>query len=115
VKQSDRKSEKILVRHGSKIVVIPVEEIAFISAEDDYVSFHTMTKKYLKQATLSYYEEVLPEDKFVRIHRSYIINIDFLTQLDLYDRSTYTAVMKNQEKLPVSRTGSSRLKKVLGE
>ena len=111
----EKKLDKILVRHGSKIVIIPIEELVYLMAEDDYVSFHTMTKKYLKQATLGYYEDSLPSAKFVRIHRSYIVNIDFLTQLELYDRSAYTAVLKNQEKLPVSRNGSARLKEVLGE
>ena len=115
IKHTAKNTNKILVRHGSKIILIPIDEIVYIMAEDDYVSFHTMNKKYLKQATLSYFEETLSEDKFVRIHRSYIVNIDFLTQLDLNDRSTYTAVMKNQEKLPVSRSGSVRLKSLLGE
>ena len=110
-----RKIDKVLVRYASKIIIIPLEEIAYIKAEDDYVSIHTTTKKYLKQATMGFFEEFLPHEKFVRIHRSYLINVDFLTQLELYDRSTYSAVMKNQEKLPVSRSGSLRLKEILGE
>jgi two-component system LytT family response regulator len=107
--------EKILVRQGSKIMVIPVEQIVYISAEDDYVSIHTLTHKYLKQGTMNFFEESLPGVKFIRIHRSFLINADFLIQLELYDRSTYMAVMKNNEKLPVSRTGSVRLKELLGE
>ncbi len=115
INQGGKKTDKILVRHGSKIVVIPVEEIVYLMAEDDYVSFHTLTKKYLKQSTLTFFEETLPSEKFVRIHRSYIVNIDFLIQLEMYDRSAFTAVMKNQEKLPVSRSGSTRLKELLGD
>ncbi len=112
--QDSRILDKVLVRHASKIMIIPVEEIVFIGAEDDYVSIHTLTRKYLKQSTMDYFEKSLPDNKFLRIHRSYIINIDFLVQLDLYDKSAYTAVMKNQERLPVSRSGSARLKAMLG-
>ncbi|HLF35669.1 MAG TPA: LytTR family DNA-binding domain-containing protein [Cyclobacteriaceae bacterium] len=106
--------DKVLVRHGSRIVVIPVEEIVYIGAEDDYVSIHTMDKKYLKQTTMGYFVDALPGNKFTRIHRSFIINVDFLVQLDLYDKATYTAVMKNKERLPVSRSGSVKLKLLLG-
>lgn len=106
--------DRVVVRQGSKIIIIPVSEINHVQAEDDYVSIHTKGKKYLKQLTLKYLEEALPQTKFVRIHRSHIVSVDMIDKLEAYSKDSYLAILNNGEKLPVSRTGYQSLRDILG-
>lgn len=105
--------ERIVVRNGSKITIIPVTEIEFIKAEDDFVEIYTNGKKFLKQMTMKFLTAVLPPKQFVRIHRSYLINIDQINQLEAYAKDSYLALLKNGEKIPVSKAGYQSLKEVL--
>ncbi len=106
--------DRIVVRQGSKIIIIPLSEIDHIQAEDDYVSIHTKGKKYLKQVTMKYLEDVLPSSHFVRIHRSHIVCVAMIDKLEAYSKDSYLAILSNGEKLPVSRTGYQTLRDILG-
>jgi two-component system, LytTR family, response regulator len=101
--------ERVVTRLGSKITVIPVEKIWYIEAADDYVMIWSELGNHLKEKTMKYFEEHLPE-QFLRIHRSYIVNISQITSLELYTKDSYIAIMRSGAKLKVSSEGYKRLK-----
>lgn len=105
---------RIVVKENGKIKIIPVTQIQFIEAADDYVKIHTAEGHFLKNKTMAYFESVLAPNNFIRIHRSFIVNVQLITRLDPYDKETYTAVLSNGGKLSVSKTGYGKLKEVLG-
>ena len=104
---------RIVVRSGSKIVVIPINEVLYFEAQEDYVMIHTPKGRYMKSQTMRYYESILPSDQFVRIHRSYIANVDHVERLEPYDKENYVAVILPDTKLKVSRSGYKKLKESL--
>jgi two-component system LytT family response regulator len=104
---------RVVVRWGSKIHIIPVSDIRYIQAEDDYVMLYTKDNKYLKQKTMKYFESHLSPDEFVRIHRSYIVRVSEITQMQLYEKDSYIVILKDGTKLPVSKGGLPALKKML--
>lgn len=105
--------ERVLIKEGSKVLVIPVEKIDYIEAQDDYVSFRVEGKSHLKMQRLSELEASLDNRQFVRIHRSYILNIERLAKIELYAKDSRTAILKDGTRLPVSRTGYSKLQELL--
>jgi two-component system LytT family response regulator len=107
------KLERIPVRTGTKILIIKVEDIRSIGAEDDYVKIISKMGNFLKQTTMSYLEKSLPENIFVRIHRSYILNINYLKQLETYEKQGYIAILDDNSRLPVSKSGNRKLKKFI--
>lgn len=102
--------ERVITRLGSKITVIPVENIWYLEAADDYVMIYSGLGNHLKEKTMKYFEEHLPKGQFIRIHRSYIVNISEIKSLELYSKDSYLAVLKNGEKLKVSPEGYRRLR-----
>jgi len=102
--------ERVVTRMGSKITVIPVEKIWYIEAADDYVMIYSELGNHLKEKTMKYFEEHLPEGQFIRTHRSNIINISQVVSLELYSKDSYVAVMKSGAKLKVSAEGYKRLR-----
>ncbi|MFA6978119.1 MAG: LytTR family transcriptional regulator DNA-binding domain-containing protein [Ignavibacteriaceae bacterium] len=111
-KNTDEKLDKILIKDGSKIHVIPLEEVEIIEAQDDYVYVHTNASKYLKQKTMKYFEEHLDQTNFVRIHRSFIVASKTIKQIDLLEKESYQVTLHNGKKLPVSKTGYQKLKEL---
>ena len=105
--------DRLVVRYGSKINIIGLETIRFIQAQDDYVEIHTHEGKFLKQMTMKYLEQHLPEDQFVRCHRSYIANIGFIDKIEAYEKESYLLHLKEGQQITVSRTGYSKLKELL--
>lgn len=101
---------RIVVRKGVSISFIPVEAIIYIESEDDYVMIWHREGKALKQQTMKFYEENLPEKDFARIHRSCIVSIENIDRIEPYGKDTYRAIMKNGKSLPVSRGGYKILK-----
>ena len=91
-----------------------MHQIHFIEAYDDYVKIHTGEGFYLKKKTTSFYEKALDAKRFVRVHRSYILNIQELTKIEPLNKDSYLAVIKNGTKIPLSQTGYAKLKVVLG-
>lgn len=110
---NDQPLERLLIREGSKVHVIPVEKIDYIEAQDDYVSVRADGKNMLKQHRLADLEESLDPSHFVRIHRKYILNVDRLARIELYAKDSRVAILKDGTKLQVSRAGYDKLKKLL--
>ena len=105
--------ERILVRQGARVHVIPVAALDYAEAQDDYVSLRSGGKEYLKQQTLSELEASLPADRFVRIHRSYLLNLERLVRIEPEGADSRTAILADGTRLPVSRSGYARLKTFL--
>ena len=104
--------ERIVIRNGAKINIIDLEDIEYLQAQDDYVEIHSEGKKYLKQTTMKFYEEKLPKE-FVRVHRSFILNINSLDKIEPMSKDSYVAVLKNTERISVSKSGYQLLKEKL--
>jgi len=109
-----RALERVLVREAGQIHVLPAETIDYVEARDDYVVFVSAGKKFRKQQTLAELEAQLDGARFVRIHRSYLLNIDRLARLESYSKDGWLAFLRDGARLPVSRSGYTRLKALLG-
>lgn len=105
--------QRIAVKMRHKIEVIPVSDIIYIQAEDDYVMIHTAMNKYLKEKTMKYFETHLEPTRFIRIHRSHIVNADYISRLELYDKESYSVILKNNVSLKASNAGYKLLKDTL--
>jgi two-component system, LytTR family, response regulator len=108
-------AERLVVKDGTKVTLIPVAKLDYAEALDDYVSLVSEGKKHLKQQTISGLELALDPALFVRIHRSYIVNLERVARIEPYAKDSKVAILANGVKLPVSRTGFTRLKKLLDE
>ena len=102
-------STRVLVRDGARVDVIPVDQIDFVQAQDDYVAYAARGRRYLKEQTLAEVEATLDPARFVRVHRSYLINLDRLTRVDLDERENRVALLSTGDRVPVSRSGHARL------
>lgn len=112
--QSPSQSQRIVVKNGSKIKIIPVHDIFYLEAADDYVKIHTQEGYFLKNKTMNHFEQVLDGQQFVRSHRSYIVNVQQITRIDPYEKDSHVAILRSGVKVPVSRGGYGKLKSVLG-
>jgi two-component system LytT family response regulator len=104
---------RVLIRDGSQVHVLSADRIDFVEAQDDYVSFKADGKQYLKDQTLGSVEACLDPARFVRIHRSYLLNIDRIARVELYAKDSRLAILRDGTRLPVSRAGYARLAKRL--
>lgn len=114
VSESPQQKERIVVKSGSSIIVIPVDDILYLEAADDFVKIHTHKGHWLKNRTMAHFEKVLDGGKFIRVHRSYIVNISQATRLDPYEKDSHVLLLKSGEKIPVSKQGMGRIREVLG-
>lgn len=105
--------ERVLIRDGAQVHVLPVDRIDYVEAQDDYVSFKADGRQYLKDQTLSAVELQLDPARFVRIHRSYLLNIERIARVELYAKDSRVAILRDGVRLPVSRAGYARLSKLL--
>jgi two-component system LytT family response regulator len=105
--------ERVVVRDGAQVHVIPVGKIDYVEAQDDYVAFHVAGKAILKEQTLGDLETQVDPRRFVRIHRSYLLNIERLSRVELYAKDSRVAILADGTKLPVSRSGYQRLQQLL--
>jgi two-component system LytT family response regulator len=108
-------AERIVVKDGTKVTLIPVRKLDYAEALDDYVSLVTEGKKHLKQQTISGLQLALDPKLFVRIHRSYLVNLERVTRIEPYGKDSKVAILTNGVRLPVSRAGYARLKTLLDE
>src|SRR5450755_1013499 len=111
----DQFIERIVVKDGPAVHVIPVDKLDYVEAQDDYVSLKSEKKTYLKQQTISSLESMLDPAQFIRIHRSHIVNLDRVAKIEAYTKDSKIAVLRDGTQLPVSRAGYARLKALLGE
>lgn len=101
---------RVVIRNGSDISIIPTYEIEVIEAYDDYVKIHHKGKTHLKKKTMNYFEKTLDPNRFVRVHRSFILNILELTKIETYEKNSYIAILKSGKRIPISRTAYGPLK-----
>ncbi len=105
--------DRIAVRDGTRVFIIPIAKLDYVEAQDDYVALATEGKKHLKQQTISSLESALDPSRFLRIHRSYIVNLERVVKVEPYAKDTHVAVLANGTQLPVSRAGYARLRAFL--
>ncbi len=111
---SPAQQQRIVVKTAGKIKIIPLEDIHYLEASDDYVKIHTHNGAFLKNRTMGYFEQVLDPNRFVRTHRSYIINVQQVTRIDPYEKDSHLCVLSSGAQVPVSKSGYMKLKAVLG-
>ena len=105
--------ERVVIRDGAQVHVVPVEKVDYVEAQDDYVGFRVAAKTLLKEQTLADVEASLDPRRFVRIHRSYLLNVERLVRVELYAKDSRIAILADGTKLPVSRAGYQRLQQLL--
>jgi two-component system LytT family response regulator len=105
--------ERVVIRDGAQVHVVAVDRIDYIQAQDDYVGFRTGGRMLLKEQTMADAEAALDPARFVRIHRSYILNVERLARVELYAKDSRVAILLDGSKLPVSRAGYQRLQALL--
>lgn len=105
--------DRIPVRDGSRVSIIPVAKLDYAEAQDDYVALASEGKKHLKQQTIASLEAALDPARFLRIHRSYIVNLERVARVEPYAKDSHVAILSNGTQLPVSRAGYARLREFL--
>jgi two-component system LytT family response regulator len=105
--------ERVVIRDGAQVHVVAVNRIDYVEAQDDYIGFRTGGRTLLKEQTLTDLERQLDPRRFVRVHRSYLLNIDRLARVELYAKDSRLAILADGTKLPVSRAGYQRLQQLL--
>lgn len=114
VRAGRRPLDRILIRDGAQVHVVGVADVVYIEAEDDYVSIATRRKeKHLKQQTMGELEASLDPQVFVRIHRSFLLNIGYLARIEAFTKDARVAILSDGTQLPVSRSGYERLRALL--
>jgi len=111
----EQKLERIVVKDGTKVHIIPIDRLDYVEAQDDYIALRSEKKNYLKQQTISGIESQLDPKKFVRIHRSYLVNLERIARIEPYTKDSRVAVLADGAQLPVSRSGHTKLKALLGD
>jgi len=105
--------ERLVVRDGTHVHIIPIAKLDYAEAQDDYVALHSGGKQFLKQQTISSLESALDPARFVRIHRSYLVNLDRVVKIEPYTKDSRVVVLADGAQLPVSRAGYTRLQALL--
>ena len=107
--------QRLAVRDGTRVHVIPLEKLDYAEAQDDYVALHSGGKSYLKQQTIGSLESLLDPARFVRVHRSAIVNLERVARIEPYAKESRVAILTDGTRLPVSRSGYSRLLEAMGD
>jgi two-component system, LytTR family, response regulator len=106
-------AERVVVKDGTRVQIIPVGKLDYAEAQDDYVALCAEGKKHLKQQTISSLEKILDPARFLRVHRSFIVNLERVAKIEPYGKDTHVAVLSNGVKIPVSRNGYAKLRDFL--
>lgn len=115
VPRPPRNVTRLVVRDGAKVHVIPLEKLDYAEAQDDYVALHSEGKSYLKQQPIAALEATLDPNRFVRIHRSAIVNLERIARIEPFAKESRVAILTTGARLPVSRTGYARLMEAMGD
>jgi two-component system, LytTR family, response regulator len=107
-------AERIVVKDGTRVQIIAAGKLEYAEAQDDYVALCAEGKKHLKQQTISSLEKILDPARFLRVHRSFIVNLERVARIEPYGKDTHVAVLASGAKIPVSRNGYARLREFLG-
>lgn len=113
ISQPEERS-RIVVKKGSNLVILPIHTVFYIEAFDDYVKVHTKDGFFLKKKTMSHYEKVLDPAQFVRVHRSFLLNLQELTRIEPLTKDSHVALLKSGVRVPLSEAGYAKLRVVLG-
>lgn len=105
---------RVVVKEGANIRIIPVTDIQYLEAYDDYVKIFTQKEMFLKKKTMSFYENSLDPALFVRVHRSYILQIPQITRIEPLEKDTHLAILKSGARIPLSKSGYAKLRTALG-
>lgn len=105
--------DRVVVRDGTRVHIIPIAKLDYVEAQDDYVALASEGHKYLKQQTIASLEAALDPKRFLRIHRSYVVNLERVARIEPYGKDSKVAILTNDSRLPVSRAGYERLRAVL--
>ncbi|SER44880.1 LytR/AlgR family response regulator transcription factor [Pedobacter rhizosphaerae] len=111
---SPAQNNRVVVKKDGVIKIIPTSDINYLEADDDYVKLNTVDGAFYKNKTMTYFEQTLDHTQFIRIHRSYIINLAQVTKIELKEKDSYIVLLKSDIWLPVSKTGYTKLKAALG-
>lgn len=106
--------ERIVVKNGTQIKLIPIQQVIYLEAYDDYVKIHTKEGMYLKNKTMASFEKQLDPKQFVRVHRSFIIKVDQLSKIEPMEKESYKGILINGDKINISKSGYTRLKQTIG-
>lgn len=107
-------ANRIVVKENANIRIIPVNDVVYMEAYDDYVKIFTAKDMFLKKKTMTFYEQTLDPAHFVRVHRSYIIQLSQITRIEPLEKDTHVALLKTGVRIPLSKTGYGKLKSALG-
>ncbi|MGZ3863207.1 MAG: LytR/AlgR family response regulator transcription factor [Bacteroidia bacterium] len=113
IKQPEEQT-RVVVKNGTNIKIIPVGEINYIEAYDDYVKIFTKDGYSLKKKTMNYFEQTFDPKQFVRVHRSYLVQVAQITKIEVLEKDSHIALLKSGAKVPLSKNGYAKLKEVLG-
>ncbi len=111
---SPQQQHRIVLKDNGKIKIIPTQQVQYFEAADDYVKIHTADGVFLKNKTMQFFEQKMDTGNFVRIHRSYLVNIHLISRIEPYEKDSHLAILSIGVRLPVSKTGYVKLKNVLG-
>lgn len=106
-------STRIVIKDGTRIQILAADQIEYVEAQDDYVALHSGGKAHLKQQTISSLEASLDPTRFVRVHRSYLVNLDRVVKIEPYTKDTRLVILSDKSQIPVSRAGYLRLKELM--
>jgi two-component system LytT family response regulator len=107
-------AHRIVVKEGGNIRIVPVSEILYFEAYDDYVKIFTAKEMFLKKKTMNYYEQSLDPAQFIRVHRGYLLQLSQITRIEPLEKDTHVALLKTGTRIPLSKTGYTKLKTALG-
>jgi len=113
IRQPEEKN-RIVVKEAGNIRIIPVKDVQYIEAYDDYVKIFTQKEMFMKKKTMSFYEGILEPSEYVRVHRSYIVQLAQITRIEPLEKDTHVARLKSGATIPLSKSGYAKLKNVLG-
>jgi two-component system LytT family response regulator len=105
---------RIVVKEGSNIRIIPLSEVLYLEAYDDYVKIFTQKEMFLKKKTMNFFEQLLDPSQFVRVHRSYILQLSQITRIEPLEKDSHVALLKTGIRIPLSKSGYIKLKSSLG-
>lgn len=108
-------AQRIVIKDGARVHIVPVDQLDYAEAQDDYIALHSAGKTYLKQQTISSLESALDPARFVRVHRSFLLNLDRVAKIEPYTRDTRLAILVDGSQIPVSRAGYLRLKELMDQ
>lgn len=111
---SPQQQNRIVLKDYGKIKIIPTQQVQYFEAADDYVKVHTAEGVFLKNKTMQFFEQKMDTGNFVRIHRSYLVNIHLISRIEPYEKDGHLAILSIGIRLPVSKAGYVKLKSVLG-